>query len=165
MLLAASGGNHDPSHVVNIGSVGGQSVSYAANNPSCKRRTQPSFVQLACADAAHARLPDLASKAAVAHLTRQQAAWYCRQGIVVNCIQPAVFPSKMTFDYQLKTDEGVEASMKSHPVGRYGSEDDMAGMALFLASRASAFMTGSVLNNDGGSAVIHGTENLPLPKL
>ena len=43
--------------------------------------------------------------------------------------------------------------------------EPLAGMALFLSSRASAFMTGSVLNNDGGSAVIHGTENLPLPKL
>merc|ERR1711920_386722 len=97
-----------------------------------------------------------ASKAAAAQVTRWLAAKFCREGITVNCIQPAVFPSKMTYDYQLKTDNADEATKTRHPVGRYGHENDMAGLAIFLSSRASAFITGSTILNDGGSAHISG---------
>ena len=45
--------------------------------------------------------------------------------INVNCIAPAVFPSKMTYDYMLGSDAGREFSAKAHPVGRVGNEVDM----------------------------------------
>lgn len=143
LLLKGSGGNMEPSHVINIGSVAGHpSASVFDNSPSYH-----------------------ASKAAAAQVTRWLAARFCREGIVVNCIQPAVFPSKMTFDYQLKTEQGEEMSKAMHPVGRYGHENDMAGLALFLSSRASAFITGSAICLDGGMAHIQGAHTLPLPKL
>jgi len=143
MLKKATGGSMDPAHVINIGSTAGHPVASPFDNA-------PSY---------HA------SKAAAAQVTRWLAARFCREGIVVNCIQPAVFPSKMTYDYQLKTEKGDEASMRMHPVGRYGHENDMAGLALFLASRASAFVTGSTICCDGGMAHIQGADRLPLPRL
>merc|ERR1719183_2703481 len=100
----------DPSHVITIGSVAGHPSAHVFDNA-------PSY---------HA------SKAAVAQVTRCLAARFCRDGIVVNCIQPAVFPSKMTFDYQLKSEGGQDQTKKHHPVGRYGHENDMGGLAMFL---------------------------------
>jgi NAD(P)-dependent dehydrogenase (short-subunit alcohol dehydrogenase family) len=60
-----------------------------------------------------------------------------KDAINVNCIAPAVFPSKMTLDFQLKTDELAEFTANVHPVGRVGNETDMAGALLFLSSKAS----------------------------
>eukprot|EP00747_Dinoflagellata_sp_TGD_P023434 gnl/TRDRNA2_/TRDRNA2_129804_c0_seq1.p1 gnl/TRDRNA2_/TRDRNA2_129804_c0~~gnl/TRDRNA2_/TRDRNA2_129804_c0_seq1.p1 ORF type:complete len:315 (-),score=65.52 gnl/TRDRNA2_/TRDRNA2_129804_c0_seq1:100-996(-) len=138
MLLAASGGNLNPSHVINIGSVGGEISSVGDNNPAY-----------------------LTSKAAVAHLTKHLAGYFARKGVVVNNIQPGVFPSKMTFDYQLKTEKGVEMSANMHPVGRVGTEEDMAGLVIFLSSRASAFVTGESINLEGGVANIRNAHLLP----
>jgi NAD(P)-dependent dehydrogenase (short-subunit alcohol dehydrogenase family) len=94
-----------------------------------------------------------ASKAAVDQLTRHLAAQFVNEGITVNCLAPAAFPSKM-MAFALASEQGREVVANSHPVGRYGSEDDMAGAALFLASRASAFITGSTIYLDGGSVNI-----------
>eukprot|EP00930_Biecheleria_cincta_P052954 TRINITY_DN38256_c0_g1_i1.p1 TRINITY_DN38256_c0_g1~~TRINITY_DN38256_c0_g1_i1.p1 ORF type:complete len:298 (-),score=52.47 TRINITY_DN38256_c0_g1_i1:132-1025(-) len=143
LLKKGSGGNLDPAHVISIGSVAGHPSANVFDNA-------PSY---------HA------SKAAAAQVTRWLAAKFCREGIVVNCIQPAVYPSKMTFDYQLKTESGEEAAKNFHPVGRYGHESDMAGLAIFLSSRASAFITGETICSDGGAAHIQGAERLPMPKL
>jgi len=143
LLRKASGGSMDPAHVINVGSVAGHPSAHALDN----------------APAYHA------SKAAAAQVTRWLSAKFCREGIVVNCIQPAVFPSKMTFDYQLATEDSANMSNQMHPVGRVGHENDMAGMALFLASRASAFVTGSAICLDGGMAHIQGAHMLPLPKM
>eukprot|EP00746_Dinoflagellata_sp_MGD_P053087 gnl/MRDRNA2_/MRDRNA2_23424_c0_seq1.p1 gnl/MRDRNA2_/MRDRNA2_23424_c0~~gnl/MRDRNA2_/MRDRNA2_23424_c0_seq1.p1 ORF type:complete len:262 (+),score=62.53 gnl/MRDRNA2_/MRDRNA2_23424_c0_seq1:26-787(+) len=140
LLKAASGGNLDPSHVINIGSVAGVMASALDNAPSY-----------------------MVSKAGVAHVTRWLAGNLCRQGICVNNIQPAVFPSKMTFDYQLRDEKAAEATVRVHPVGRYGDELDMAGMILYLSSRASAFVTGESICLDGGMANIRDADKLPLP--
>lgn len=142
LLKAGSNGNMDPSHVITIGSVAGEPrANYFDNAPSYH-----------------------ASKAAASQVTRWLAARFCRDGICVNCIQPAVFPSKMTYDYQLKDEKGDKFAKMGHPVGRYGHEDDMAGLAIFLSSRASAFVTGETISCDGGTAHISGHERLPLPK-
>ena len=77
-----------------------------------------------------------------------------KDGINVNCIGPGVFESKMTFDYQLKDDELADIANKSYPVGRYGNETDMASLAIYLSSKASAFMTGGIFYLDGGSLSI-----------
>jgi len=141
MLKKGSGGNMDPAHVITIGSVAGEPVANVFDNA-------PSY---------HA------SKAAASQVTRWLAAKFCRDGIVANCIQPAVFPSKMTYDYQLKSKRGDETSANSHPVGRYGHENDMAGLAIFLSSRASAFVTGETISLDGGMVHVSGAQTLPPP--
>jgi len=139
LLKNGSGGSMNPSHVINIGSVAGHpAVSVFDNAPSYA-----------------------ASKAACAQVSRMLAGKFCRDGINVNCIQPAVFPSKMTYDYQLKSDKTQEQAKQTHPVGRWGHENDMAGLAMFLSTRASAFVTGETICNDGGQAHIRGAEMLP----
>ena len=87
-------------------------------------------------------------------MTKTLAAYLVKDGINVNCIGPGVFESKMTFDYQLKDDELADIANKSYPVGRYGNETDMASLAIYLSSKASAFMTGGIFYLDGGSLSI-----------
>eukprot|EP00940_MAST-03C_sp_MAST-3C-sp2_P002691 g2691.t1 len=133
LLRAASRGNLDPSHVINISSIAGNpTFSHYGDNA-------PSYA---------------ASKAACNKVTQYLAAYLKDDGICVNAIAPAVFPSKMTYDYQLSDASRAEFTNQMHPVGRIGNEIDMAGTVLFLASKASAFITGSVINLDGGSVAI-----------
>eukprot|EP00949_MAST-11_sp_MAST-11-sp1_P000947 g947.t1 len=134
LLKRASRGNTDPSHVINIGSVAGNPTSAQVMDVA------PSYA---------------ASKAAVNKVTQILAANLVKDHINVNCIAPAVFPSKMTYKHYLKSAETTEMAISMHPVGRVGSGEDMAGMVLFLASQASAFVTGSTLYLDGGLTAIH----------
>ncbi|MEA2226360.1 MAG: hypothetical protein QOE67_1642 [Solirubrobacteraceae bacterium] len=90
-----------------------------------------------------------ASKAAVHMLTRHLAKRLASEQITVNAIAPGPFESKMMAfaldDPQVR--EGIEASV---PLGRIGRPDDVAGLTLFLASRAGAYVTGTVIPLDGG---------------
>jgi NAD(P)-dependent dehydrogenase (short-subunit alcohol dehydrogenase family) len=90
-----------------------------------------------------------ASKAGVLHLTRMMAKFLGSRNITANAIAPGFFPSKMTAGI---AEEFREAFRVATPLKRWGTPDDMAGVALFLASRASAFMTGAVITVDGGYA-------------
>jgi NAD(P)-dependent dehydrogenase (short-subunit alcohol dehydrogenase family) len=90
-----------------------------------------------------------ASKAGVLHLTRMMAKFLGGRNITANAIAPGFFPSKMTAGI---AEEFREAFRVATPLKRWGNPDDMAGVALFLASRASAFMTGAVITVDGGYA-------------
>lgn len=90
-----------------------------------------------------------ASKAGVLHMTRMMAKFLGRRHIAVNAIAPGFFPSKMTAGI---AEEFREAFRAATPLQRWGNADDMAGVALFLASRASAYMTGAVITVDGGYA-------------
>jgi len=89
------------------------------------------------------------SKAAVNHLTSQLALKLAPSHVTVNAILPGVFPSRMTA-FGLQT-AGEEAFIAHQPTGRFGSPSDMAGMALFLASPASAHVTGALILLDGGA--------------
>lgn len=90
--------------------------------------------------------PYSASKAAVHHLTRTMAKRLAPE-ILVNCIAPGPFESKMmAATLAALGDQIREAS----PVRRIGRPEDVAGAAIFLASRASAFITGAVIPVDGG---------------
>jgi gluconate 5-dehydrogenase len=89
-----------------------------------------------------------ASKGAVIAFTRDLAVKWAPHGIMVNAIAPGFFPSKMT--RWLIENRGA-AILNTIPMGRLGGEDDLKGAAVFLASRASAFVTGQVLVVDGGA--------------
>ena len=88
------------------------------------------------------------SKAAIIGLTRDLAQqWTGRKGIRVNALAPGFFKSEMTDQYQ----EGyVEQMMFRVPAGRMGEPNELVTAAIFLASDASAYVTGAVLPVDGG---------------
>jgi NAD(P)-dependent dehydrogenase (short-subunit alcohol dehydrogenase family) len=90
-----------------------------------------------------------ASKAAVHMLTRHLAKRLAGNHITVNAIAPGPFESKMTavlFD-SVESREAIEQTV---PLGRIGRPDDVAGLTLFLSSRAGAYLTGTVIPLDGG---------------
>lgn len=90
-----------------------------------------------------------ASKAAIHHLTTMLAAELAPRRILVNAIAPGFFPSKMTH-FVFKDQERFEQMRSFIPLGRPGTFEDVAGLALFLSSRAGAYMTGNVIPLDGG---------------
>ena len=121
--LRASGNPEDPARVINIASINGLA------NPG-----MPTYAYSS-------------SKAAVIHLTRHLASDLARDNINVNGIAPGFFPSKMTAGLL----EQFEQEMLSRiPRGRLGQAEDMAGTAIYLSSRASAWVVGQTLVLDGG---------------
>ncbi|KAI8905262.1 hypothetical protein PhCBS80983_g04777 [Powellomyces hirtus] len=134
LLEAGSAGNQDPARVINISSVAGSACS-AEDGLSAPGNGTWSYAT---------------SKAAVNHLTRTLALPLARRTIVVNAIAPGVFPSRMT---KFGIDHGLSIMEKSQPLGRIGTTEDMAGLALFLCSRASAHITGAVIPIDGGATL------------
>jgi NAD(P)-dependent dehydrogenase (short-subunit alcohol dehydrogenase family) len=89
------------------------------------------------------------SKAALHQLTRVLARELGPQHIAVNAVAPGPFPSKMM---AATLDAFGEAIAASAPLRRIGRDDDMAGIAIFLASRAGAYLNGAVIPVDGGIA-------------
>jgi NAD(P)-dependent dehydrogenase (short-subunit alcohol dehydrogenase family) len=87
-----------------------------------------------------------ASKAAVHHLTRVLARRLA-PNITVNAVAPGPFESKMMAETLRRFKDAIVASC---PLGRIGEPEDMAGVAIYLASRAGAYLTGAVITVDGG---------------
>jgi len=126
-LLERGGSLADPARVINIGSIDGLSVPFQIDN--------------------YAYGP---SKAAVHHLTRMMAVKLGERGITVNAVAPGPFESQMT-KWLLETyKDSVEANC---PLKRIGSPEDMAGVAIYLASRAGAYVNGVVIPVDGGICI------------
>ncbi|HJQ83879.1 MAG TPA: SDR family NAD(P)-dependent oxidoreductase [Candidatus Binatia bacterium] len=92
------------------------------------------------------------SKAAVHHLTRVLAHQLAPRGITVNAIAPGPFESKMMHE---TLERFRDAIVGSCPLGRIGEPEDMAGAAIYLASRAGAYLTGAVIPVDGGITTRH----------
>jgi len=115
----------DPARVINIGSIDG------LRTPGVENYSYS------------------ASKAAVHMLTRHLAKRLASDHITVNAIAPGPFESKM-MAFALEDPESREAIEQSVPLGRIGRPDDVAGLTLFLASRAGAYLTGTVIPLDGG---------------
>ena len=87
-----------------------------------------------------------ASKAGLIHLTRRMALRLVQDNIVVNAIAPGAFASEMNREAR---DHAAEVSAHI-PAGRIGQDDDMAGAAIYLASRAGDYVVGATLVVDGG---------------
>ena len=123
-LLKAAAAPGDPARVINIGSIDGLHV--------------PVLETYAYS----------ASKAAVHHLTRTLAVRLAPDNITVNAVAPGPFESKMMHE---TLERFRDAIVGSCPLGRIGEPDDMAGVAIYLASRAGAYVTGAVIPVDGGT--------------
>jgi len=115
----------DPARVINIGSIDGIQV------PLMETYAYSS------------------TKAAIHQLTRHLARQLGRKHITVNAIAPGPFESKMMAHTLENFRDSIEASS---PLGRIGRPDDMAGVAIYLSSRAGAYVTGAVIPVDGGIA-------------
>ena len=90
-----------------------------------------------------------ASKGGLINLTRELAAQWARRSIRVNAIAPAWFPTEMTDE--MFADEGAQRWIRRRtPMGRPGQLDELDGALIYLASDASAYVTGQVLTVDGG---------------
>lgn len=93
--------------------------------------------------------PFAASKSAVAALTKTLAVELAQSGVNVNAIAPGVFPSDKTKPLVIGTARGEEILIRT-PMHRFGEPKEIVGPAIFLASEASAFLTGEVIAVDGG---------------
>jgi NAD(P)-dependent dehydrogenase (short-subunit alcohol dehydrogenase family) len=123
--LRRAGTQDDPARIINIGSIDGIHVP-----------ALPVYSYTA-------------SKAAIHQLTRALARELGPQHVTVNAVAPGPFQSKMM---AATLDSFGDAIAAAAPMRRIGRDDDMAGVAVFLASRAGSYLTGAIIPVDGGIA-------------
>jgi len=122
-LIEAAATEDDPARIINVGSIDGLQV------PILETYAYSS------------------SKAAIHQLTRHLARQLGPRNITVNAVAPGPFESKMMAETLRNFGDAIA---RSSPLGRIGRPDDMAGVAIYLASRAGAYVTGAVIPVDGG---------------
>lgn len=95
------------------------------------------------------RVAYAASKGAVLAMTRAMALDHATEKIRVNCICPGIVETEMVASFSL-SEAAYNQRLAMHPAGRFGKAEDVAGLALFLASDAAAWITGAAYPVDGG---------------
>lgn len=130
-LMEAAASADDPARVINIGSMDGLHV--------------PTVTQLG-------NFAYSASKAAVHQLTRNLAVELGPRNITVNAVAPGFFPSKLADVAIQKHRKDIENNCL---LKRLGREEEMAGIAVYLCSRAGAYTHGAVIPVDGGTSINH----------
>ncbi len=93
-----------------------------------------------------------ASKGGLVQLTKVMALEWVRHNIQVNALCPGYFETPLSIDF-FSTEIGKKIINQNIPMKRLGKVEELKGIAVFLASRASSFMTGSVIVIDGGHTV------------
>jgi gluconate 5-dehydrogenase len=93
----------------------------------------------------------VAAKGGLIAMTRELAAKWAKRGIRVNGIAPGYFPSRMTEKVLEHAQSQIEAQA---PMGRVGREGELKGVAVFLASPASGYITGQTIVVDGGTTIV-----------
>jgi meso-butanediol dehydrogenase/(S,S)-butanediol dehydrogenase/diacetyl reductase len=88
------------------------------------------------------------SKAAVIHLTKQQAAELGEYGIRANCVCPGPVRTKLAM--AVHTQEIIDSYHDAIPLNRYGTEDEIASVITFLCSAEASYVTGQIIASDGG---------------
>jgi NAD(P)-dependent dehydrogenase (short-subunit alcohol dehydrogenase family) len=126
-LLRAAGRKEDPARVINVASINGL--------------VPPAMETFAYSS----------SKAGLVMLTRHLAKRLARENILVNAIAPGPFPTKMMAGILASAGDAVA---DANPLGRIGQPSDIAGVALFLGAKASAYTTGATIPCDGGLAEV-----------
>lgn len=96
-----------------------------------------------------------ASKAAAIHLTKNLAVELGPRNIMCNVVAPGFYPSKMAAGL-MEIAGGVDLIASMSPNGRVGHPEDIAGVVVFLASRAAKHLNGAVITSDGGSVLNRG---------
>lgn len=96
-----------------------------------------------------------ASKAAVVHLMHNLAVELGPRHITVNVVAPGIIPSKMSGPLMARHG-GLEAVAKQVPDQKLGTKEDIAGVMVFLSSRASRHINGTTIVLDGGSFLVRG---------
>ncbi len=123
--LSAAGAPLDPARIINIGSVAGMKT---------EKLQAYSYA---------------ASKAAVHMLSRDLAGDLAERNLTVNAVIPGFFPTKMTA--HMRDEDEVDPTLLAHiPMRRLGTPEDIAGIVVFLCSRAGAYVTGAQIPVDGG---------------
>lgn len=132
-LLSKDANNIDPGRVIIISSVAGLTSAAESSGLGAE---------------GHGLWSYNASKAAAISLSNNLAVTLGPKFITVNAICPGVYPSRMTA-YGIKT--AADSLAKSHPMGRYGTPEDIAGLFISLSSRAGAHISANYILTDGGS--------------
>ena len=127
-LLRAAASKDQPAKVINIASIDGLSVNMQETYPYA------------------------ASKAGLIHLTRRMALRLTDDNIICNAVAPGPFPSDMN---TIARDQADAVAART-PSGRVGIAEDMAGVAIFLASKAGDYVVGDTIAVDGGNSIRRG---------
>ena len=110
-------------------------------------------------------VPSAVSKAGIVAMTQSLAVEWGAHGIRLNAIAPGPFPTKGAWD-RLVPDGNIEQQMKRRvPLGRFGEPHELAGLAAFLLSDLSAYMSGEVVTIDGAEWIASGGQFNDLAKL